>query len=411
MEIHVKDLLPGMIFPTPVFFNGNNLLVPEGVAISKKDIDQLIALGCTVVSTEGIPVEPSPGEQEAPPFVPQAPIQETQPVFSTKVPDSEETPTAANNAHNALSLSDVQENTGAYRNYIALIDKLDVLFSHVTSGVPVQHSVIDDLTGRLLQTIRDERSQIIGFILGGEVSGRQHAKSSVNTAILSALTAMELNLSHSKVMPIVTGALLHDVGMLRLPPEIINKSGSLSKKEEQQIHAHPLFAYQFITGELLYAEEVGLTAMQHHERWDGEGYPRRISGEGIDIGARIVSVADAFEAMVSEKPYRNSMMGYQAMKNLLSDNSRRFDPDVLKAFFSTMGIYPIGSMIMLNNGAVARVTDIEKDAPLRPKVRILIDESGVLHKNDEGSLINLLSEKNLFIARALNPKEIAVKSG
>jgi HD-GYP domain-containing protein (c-di-GMP phosphodiesterase class II) len=177
------------------------------------------------------------------------------------------------------------------------------------------------------------------------------------------------------------------------------------------MQAHPLYTYKIITKELLYPEDVGLVALQHHERWDGEGYPRRISGSDIDIGARIVSVADAFEAMVSEKPYRNSMMGYQAMKNLLSDNSRRFDPDILKAFIKTMGIYPIGSIILLNNGVIARVTEVQGDAPLRPKIRILIDEFGKMFKQDEGELIDLLTEKSLFIARALDPKEISKKRG
>jgi HD-GYP domain-containing protein (c-di-GMP phosphodiesterase class II) len=154
---------------------------------------------------------------------------------------------------------------------------------------------------------------------------------------------------------------------------------------------------------------VGLIVLQHHERWDGEGYPRHLSGADIDIGARIVSVSDAFEAMVSQKPYRNSMMGYQAMKNLLSDNLRRFDPDVIKAFIQTMGIYPIGSIILLNNGAMARVVDVQGTAPLRPKIKILIDEFGKVFKQDEGDDIDLLVEKSLFIAKAVDPKEAASK--
>jgi hypothetical protein len=104
-------------------------------------------------------------------------------------------------------------------------------------------------------------------------------------------------------------------------------------------------------------------------------------------------------------------MGYQAMKNLLSDNSRRFDPDVLKAFIQTMGIYPIGSIVFLNNGALARVVEVQGSAPLRPKIRILIDEFGKVFTQDEGDLIDLLTEKSLFIARAVDPKEVAKQHG
>jgi HD-GYP domain-containing protein (c-di-GMP phosphodiesterase class II) len=236
------------------------------------------------------------------------------------------------------------------------------------------------------------------------------AKSSVNAAILSGLIAVELKLAPHKVMQVITGALIHDVGMLRLPKDIIDKKGGLSAAELQRVQAHPLYTYKIINKELLYPEDIAIIALQHHERWDGEGYPRRLAGTNIDLGARIVSVADAFEAMVSQKPYRNSMIGYQAMKNLLSDNSRRFDPDVLNAFIQTMGIYPIGSIILLNNGALARVTEVQGAAPLRPKIKILIDEFGRIYKQDEGDSIDLLVEKSLFIARAVDPKEFATKN-
>jgi HD-GYP domain-containing protein (c-di-GMP phosphodiesterase class II) len=122
-----------------------------------------------------------------------------------------------------------------------------------------------------------------------------------------------------------------------------------------------------------YPDEIGTVVLQHHERWDGEGYPYRIAGDKIDIGARIVSIADAFEAMVSPKPYRNSILPYQAMKNLLADNSHRFEPSILKIFTLTIGVYPIGSIVKLNNGTTARVTDVRTYAPLRPKLQTLVD--------------------------------------
>ena len=102
------------------------------------------------------------------------------------------------------------------------------------------------------------------------------------------------------------------------------------------------------------------------------------------------------------------MIGYQASKNLLSDNLRRFDPNVIKAFISTMGIYPIGSVVLLNNGAYAKVVEVKAAAPLRPIIRILKDSAGKIFKQDQGDLIDLLGKKNLFISRAAEPQEAAV---
>jgi HD-GYP domain-containing protein (c-di-GMP phosphodiesterase class II) len=394
----VKDLQPEMKFSETVYIEGNNILVPAGVPIRKKDIARLVSWGIESVETDGDPllpeVKPNNSEAEA----------------NSKQDAGNAGQSGKNTAAGMLSLVEVQENKGAYRKYVGIIEKLDAVFGNIASEAPVETRSIDNISSQLLQAVRDQRDSFIGFILGGEVIGHEMAKSSVNAAILSALIAQELKLLNHKVLQIVTGALLHDVGMLRLPKEITEKKGKLTETELQRMKSHPLYTHKIVSKELLYPEDVGLIALQHHERWDGEGYPRQVSGTAIDLSARIVSVADAFEAMVSHKPYRNSMMGYQAIKNLLSDNSRRFDPDVLKAFIQTMGIYPIGSIVLLNNGALCRVTEVHGDAPLRPKIRVLIDEFGNAFKQEEGDIVDLLTEKGLFIAKAVNPKEFAKKN-
>jgi hypothetical protein len=109
--------------------------------------------------------------------------------------------------------------------------------------------------------------------------------------------------------------------------------------------------------------------------------------------------------MVSHKPYRNSITGNQAMKNLLSDNSHRFDPNILKAFTLTLGLYPIGSIVCLNNGIIARVTEVRAPAPLRPKVQVIVDEQKQVFRNEHGKTLDLLTEKNLYITKAMEKKE------
>lgn len=396
-KIAVDALRAGQSFTEAVYIEGNNVLVPAGIAIRKKDIERLKSWGVESVSTNG----------EA--------VVETAAAATSMGPSNAgakaSVPAGAKaSGSRILTLPAVQENKSVYRAYMDLIDRLDAVFNQIAAGLSVETRSIDAIAGRLLSAVRESRDSIIGFILGGEVSGHELAKSSVNAAILSTLIAMEMKLPNHKVLHITTGALLHDVGMLKLPKDIVEKKGGLTDAEIQRMKAHPLYAFKIVCKELLYPEDVGVVALQHHERWDGEGYPRRIAGEAIDLGARIASVADAFEAMVSEKPYRNSMIGYAAMKSLLSDNSRRFDPDVLKAFIKTMGIYPIGSIVLLNNGSVARVVEVRGEAPLRPRIRILIDDFGKAYSQDEGETVDLLTEKSLFIARAIDPKEFAAQA-
>ena len=368
-KILVKDLKEGLMFSEPVYIDGDNLLVPEGVEIRAKDISRLKTWGIEFVETNGKTVTPP----------------------------------------NVISLPDVYENAESYRNYVKLIDDMDRICTNIIAGIPVETIVINEISSRLLRVLREHRDSFIVFILGGEVKGREMAKSLVNTAILSALTAMEIRMPNHRVLHIVTGSLLHDAGMLRLPKALVDKKGGLSEAELKRIQSHTLHAYKIAIKEMHLPPEVGNIVLQHHERWDGEGYPRGISGKTIDLGARIVSVVDAFEAMVSQKPYRNPLMGYQAMKNLMSDNLRRFDPDVIKVFIATMDIYPIGSIILLNNGAYARVIEIQAKAPLRPKIKILIDQAAKAYTQDDGEVIDLMGERSLFISRAVDPKEVADK--
>jgi len=152
-----------------------------------------------------------------------------------------------------------------------------------------------------------------------------------------------------------------------------------------------------------------MIALQHHERWDGNGYPRKLSEKKISIEARIITVADAFEAMVKEKPYRNSMIAYTAMRQLLNDNSRRFDSEVLKVFIKSIGIYPLGSYVLLNNGSIGRVIKVNENAPLRPAVRLLVDKNGKKYENDEGAMLDLAKVGDIFIARAIDPKAITAR--
>jgi HD-GYP domain-containing protein (c-di-GMP phosphodiesterase class II) len=385
-SVNTSDLRPGQVFSAPVYSEGSNLLVPAMVPLRQKDIDILVSWGIDTVRTDGYVIETEEEEEKV--YEPEEEI-----VVETKKEEIK------------FSISDVKQNTGPYRAYKNLIEKLNSTFAGIKAGDDIQMRAIDNICVQLLQDLRDNPDSFIDYILGGEVMGHELAKSSVNTAILSALTAQELRLPHHKINNIVAGALLHDIGMLRLSRGITEKKGGLSDAELEQIKSHPIHTSKIVTKELFGPHEVNLIALQHHERWDGKGYPDHIMGPAIDIGARIVSVADAFEAMVSKKSYRNPMVGYQAIKNLLADNSRRFDPAVIMAFTKIMGIYPIGSIVRLNDGSVARVVKVHVNAPLRPVVQMLMDTSGRVIGSGMVTIIDLLEDKKLFIKEAINPAD------
>lgn len=411
-KVFRNEITEGMRFSAPVFFDdGENMLVSKGVPIKGRELMALDRWKIPFVLTAGNALRE--GEKLETVDEPEE-LSDLDEMESVDAPEAVKPATKGEKvglddleytSEQIIKLPEVLANNTLYKTYSDLIRDLDTVFTDIKKQRDVKTRSIDRIVSELLTVLQHERSGIVGFILGGDVEEMELAKNSINTAILSIIIGEHLGLPRHRLLQVATGALLHDIGMLKIPESIVNKEGKLDDNETQIMRSHPFYGYKLIVNDLLYADEVGKSAAQHHERWDGEGYPARLAGSNIDIGARIISVADAFEAMVSPKAWRDSMVGYQAMKNLLSDNARRFDPDIIKAMIQSMGIYPVGSIVLMNNSSIARVIESHREAPLRPKIRILIDEFAKAYTQNEGELVDLMDNHTMFIARAIDPSE------
>lgn len=371
--IKVSDLRPGLRFDKPVYVDDESLLVPENVEIKQRDIDRLLKWQVQAVRTEGKPLKQLPSASK------NAFLQKA---FSTPIQQA------------------------AIDAYSRLASEMQDVFERVRSNTNVKAVEVDAIVDRLLKLLTQRRNEVIQLILYGLQGESGFIENALNCAVLATLVGQNLNMVQHKLIQLATAALLHDVGMLRIPATVRTKTGELTPDEVRIMQEHPLHSYRIITKEMKFAEEIGVAAYQHQERWDGQGYPRQLSGRNIAPMARIVAVVDAFEAMVSKRPYRSSMIGYAAMRTILGDNGRRFDPSILKIFIRTMGIYPIGSVVLLKDGRIGRVVDINGSAPVRPHVKIMIDPTGREYQRDEGDVVNLAEQKDLFIARAVDPKEL-----
>lgn len=375
--VAVVTLEAGMRFSEPVYLDDTNLLVPANVEIRQKDIDRLEKWNIEVVLTDGSQVM---GERQ-------------------------------DDADAVLPLLDEVEEAEQPHLYVRSVTRTNRMFSDVGVRGQVAVSEIDELCDALIAATANASDEMLSFVLQVERSDPSIGLSAVNTVILSLLVGQTLQMDAAALKRLSTAALLHDIGMMRVPQDIVHKKANLSAEEIKTMRTHTLHSYQIITKELGLPEAVGLIAIQHHERWDGQGYPRRIAGKNIPVEARIIMVADAFEAMVKDRPYRNSMIAYAAMRQLLNDNSRHFDSEILKVFIKSVGIYPIGTYIILNNGSIGRVIKVNDGAPLRPCVQLLVDRTGRRMAGDEDAALDLTEEKEIFIARAIDPKALAAQKG
>ena len=381
----VSELNDGMIFDKPVYVDGENLLVPPNVPIKQKDIDRLVKWDVEEITTEGKAIQSGVSDED------------------------EGGRYGSNEQSNLMKVLDAQADKKLLDLYFNSVKVLDNVYKTVRDNEPVDNEGVDRVIDGLIPAIKDRKDEMISFLILSGHGEAPLAESSINTTIISVFIAQTFKMTSHRINQLAFGALLHDVGMMKIPEQLLQKTDKLTDNELKVIRTHPIYSHKIITKTLRYPEEIGNIALQHHERWDGNGYPNKLKGEEINLPARIVSVADAFEAMVSVRPYRNSMIGYKAMRQLLNDNSRRFDSRVLKTFIKVMGIYPIGSIVLLNDASIGRVISTHSDAPLRPTVRLLIDSRGrALEKRKE--IIDLKQDNKLFIARAINPSEIEVET-
>ena len=292
-------------------------------------------------------------------------------------------------------------------SYFELISAMGMIIESIradSSADIVQY--VESLSEQLYSLIEKNASFVTGFLLMGEVKKHDFAQAAVDSAILTYLISKKLGISPKKTKLYVTGALVHDIGMFILPDSLITKKASLLPEEFSKLKMHTIEGARMASSLLHCPSEITDMISQHHEHWNGEGYPRGLKQEEISIGAAILAVTDAFEAMITEKAYRTSMLGYEAMKVLISDNGRHFSPEIVRAFIQCMGVYPIGSLVLLSDSSIGRVVQGNDTSPLRPDIRILVSAEGEKFQNNTGPVIKLENMRKLFIVRALDAKDL-----
>ncbi|MBQ4555125.1 MAG: HD-GYP domain-containing protein [Spirochaetaceae bacterium] len=422
-KINSSSLQLGMRFSAPVFFDDQeNIFLAEGKEIRKFHLQALIRWNIEYVFTYGQLLMKSEDNSEKS-LVEELPeveeLENLEEVDDLEPLDDLEELEAADEVDGFLEVVKLEQVVDQLPDMIveyepakAMIGKyaesvaqMTLFFGEYKNNENIQRAVVDNVSKCIFNMISDEKNGAMSFILN-KVKKSSLAYAAVDSAIISGVMGLHLGLPQRKVMQTIGAALLHDIGMLSVPQEIINKSSKLSKEEFELLKMHTSKAARFVTDVLLLPKELGMIVKQHHERFDGQGYPEGRKGNEIDISAKIISVADAFDAMISKKSYRDSMIGNEAVKKLLEDNGKRFDPDVIKAFIQTMGVYPVGSLVMLNDSSVARVIECVVDAPFLPNVKIIISSNKNPNSAKKGDIITLKNQRTHFIIRAVNPKEI-----
>ena len=277
-------------------------------------------------------------------------------------------------------------------NQIHMHDKLQ-------NSIVVEKSVVRFT--QLIRSIMDglrSNEELLSLLADVFVYDNYIFSHSLNVSLYSLAIGLELNLSEKQLETLGMGAILHDVGKMNIPFEILGKVGKLTEDEFEEVKRHPDYGFQLLRNIHTVSLHVAHCAYQHHERLDGSGYPRGLKGNEIHELGKIIAVADVFDAVTSNRVYRNAMLPHEGLEILYAGAGTKFEVQIVEAFRRSVAIYPNGLSVVLSDGRKGVISHQNIGIGDRPIVRILEEGDKPISEFYE---VDLKREPQLLITRCM----------
>jgi len=266
------------------------------------------------------------------------------------------------------------------KTYEDMVLHLMLIMDEIRAGKTVAERKLASLAEIITDILRADNNMLLSLVHIFSYLGKQEDflyAHSVNASILATNLGLAFGYGRSELINLCVSSLVHDLGYLKLPQEIINKPSKLTKEEFNHVKKHTIFGIELLSQIEGIPECATDVVHQHHEKVDGSGYPDGKRGDEISDYAKIVAIAEVYEAITHPRPYRREkIIPYQAVKTIVQEEKNSFAPEFVKVFLNSISPYPPGSFVLLNSGAIGRVISVNKKHPLRPKVEIFFDADG-----------------------------------
>ncbi len=229
---------------------------------------------------------------------------------------------------------------------------------------------------------------------------------SINVCVLTLAFGRFLGFPDERLQRLGMGALLHDVGKVRLPADLLRKADTLTADEWERVKQHPDDGCDVVGDSEGVSDDILTLIRNHHERVGGQGYPRGLRGREISIDSRIIALTNAYDSLTSDRPYRSARPPDEVLQEFYNEADQLFGPKLTQAFIRCVGIFPVGSLVELDNGALGIVVGSEPSARLTPTVLLVRTPDGEYY--DKRVLLNLALDpaqggSGRHVRRTLNP--------
>jgi len=343
-------LKPGMVLAKNLYGTRSELLLTNGTALTESLIEKLIPAGC-----DGAYI----------------------------VDDSENEP----NVKGIISTRLKENTVKAVRSFFSGIERGDSLIT--TYSFSTMKHLLDDI----IDEISTDKNAMIN-IVDLKVFDDYTYYHCVSVAALSVMVGVAAGMNRNGLYKLGMGALLHDLGKLFIPKEILNKVGPLTYDEYEYMKKHSQFGSDYLKRQNTLPLESIIAVLTHHERYDGKGYPLGLPNNKQTLEGKIIAICDNYDAMTSDRPYRKAFSPSEAMEHIMGNAGIMFDPKILDIFMKKIVPYPVGTVVNLSNGKKGIVIENFPNSNMRPRIKILpevdnLDECEIYDLCNNPELLNV----------------------
>ncbi|MBQ0040324.1 MAG: HD-GYP domain-containing protein [Treponema sp.] len=288
----------------------------------------------------------------------------------------------------------------AQKTYEKFMDYINKMYTRFATHKEINQPELNEKALELCNFVRETKKFILRISPSYEARNKNFLIShSMRTAVLAIVIGMQLNMPYEKLIELAVAAILHEIGQIRLPPQLYMSERPLTPAEKAQMATHTVVGYNIVK-EAGFPLTVQLGVLDHHERETGTGYPRHLNGGSISTYAKILAVACSYEAITAPRRFKEARTTYEGMIEMLKNSNHLYDDTVVKALLYSVSLYPIGAYVYLANGKVAQVVDVSPSSPKNPMVKIV----GGINKDGSAKILQT-DEANLRIIRVMTEQE------
>ena len=342
----VKDISPELFFTEPVYLDKQFILTAPEMKFNGEIIKALEEWKFKEVYSTGSPKEE----------------------FTAK---THKTKTESGSVSGSSGRTESDRIRQAKEFYSGLVKYVEDLFTQVDGTGRLDYNSIAEKMNTVCETVREDRRFILR-IEKNRLPGPNDnylASHAAKTTIISIIIGLYLRMPSHRLIELGVAALLHEIGMIKLPEQTYLSNRQLGLDERKAIFTHPILGYTILKS-TDFPLSVTVPILEHHERENGAGYPRKLTGERISLNAKIIAVACSFEALSAHRPHKEAKDGYTGMMELLKNTGKQYDDTVVRALVFSLSIYPIGLYVLLSDGHKGQVVDVNPESPRFPIVQI-----------------------------------------